>query len=544
MKHLTALFAIATLWLQPARAAAPGDADFPAPSPSGRHDEKVAAVKAGKFELLMVGDSITHCVGEIGGKYEPLKSVWEKYYAPRKAINLGYSGYRTEQILWHLQNGELDLAEAPKAAVVLIGTNNTDERHFKTVHTPEQIFAGTKAIVEEIRKRHPSTKILVLRIFPRGGDSEQGTGDGIFHASAECIERGRKAGELTAQLADGEHVFWLDVGRRFLRADGTINPDLMPDLLHPNAAGAEVWAQSVCEAVDQITGKQPLKIGARTTLNADGKPEDLQNLPIWSKEAPNGDGTVHPGNVFCQVILPAKPNGAAVVICPGGGYGGLVTGGEGTGIAEWLNQHGVTGVVLKYRLPATKYSMAPLLDAQRTIRLVRSRAFSWGIDPKRVGIMGFSAGGHLASTAATHFDAGKPEAADLVERQSCRPDFAVLVYPVISMGEKGHAGSRHNLLGPNPEPDQIKFFSGELNVTAETCPVYLTHAVDDHVVSIDNSRMFYQALQAAKVPSKLLELPSGDHGLNGYKGPMWDAWQTGSLEWLDGLKVIPEGSAK
>ncbi len=264
-------------------------------------------------------------------------------------------------------------------------------------------------------------------------------------------------------------------------------------------------------------------------------------INLWEKGAPSGDGNTTEEKVNVRVFPAEKPNGAAVIICPGGGYGGLVTGGEGTGIAVWLNKHGITGIVLEYRLPGQKRSMVPLLDAQRAIRTVRARASEWKIDPKRVGVMGFSAGGHLASTAATHFDAGKPDSADAVERQGCRPDFAVLVYPVISMGEKGHAGSRQNLLGSAPSAEQIKFFSGELNVTAETCPVYVTHPVDDKTVSVENSRLFYQALQAAKVPAKLLELPSGGHGLNGYKGPMWDAWQVGSLEWLGELKIIPAG---
>ncbi len=284
--------------------------------------------------------------------------------------------------------------------------------------------------------------------------------------------------------------------------------------------------------------------GEATTSSPEAAAKQESILNLWPNGAPSGDGTTTQEKVIIRVFPAPQPNGAAVVICPGGGYGGLVTGGEGTGIAAWLNRHGVAGIVLEYRLPGQKRSMVPLLDAQRALRTVRARAAEWKIAPKRVGIMGFSAGGHLASTAVTHFDAGKPDAADPVERLSSRPDFAVLVYPVISMQDKGHAGSRQNLLGPNPAETQIKFFSGELNVTAETCPVYLAHAQDDHVVPIDNSRMFYAALQSAKVPAKLLELPSGDHGLNGYKGPMWDAWQAGSLEWLAGLKLIPQTSAR
>jgi len=240
----------------------PGDADFPTSSPSARHTEKVAAVRSGNYDLVLIGDSITHTDGELGGKYEPMKAVWEKYYAPRNAINLGHNGYRTEQILWNLQNGELDFTRSPKVVMLLIGTNNSDDRHFDKVHTAEEIFAGTKAIVAEIRQRHPTTKVLVLRIFPRGGDDEKGVSPPAFNSSQQCIETCRRAGELTRQLADGRHVFWLDVNHVFLRPDHTINTDLMWDLLHPSPAGAEAWAQAVGPTLEKLmndsaTGSAP-----------------------------------------------------------------------------------------------------------------------------------------------------------------------------------------------------------------------------------------------------------------------------------------------
>ena len=263
-----------------------------------------------------------------------------------------------------------------------------------------------------------------------------------------------------------------------------------------------------------------------------------EKLGLWNGHAALGDGQVQETEVFITVHRAAQPNGTAAVICPGGGYGGLVTGAEGHGIAAWLNGHGVTGVVLEYRLPAGRHAV-PLLDAQRAIRTVRANAKSWHIDPARIGIIGFSAGGHLASTAATHFDAGKPDATDPVEKVSCRPDFAILVYPVISMGELTHGGSRNNLLGKDPSPELIELYSNEKQVTDKTPPTFLAHPLDDKVVVPANSQSFYDALQAHKVPSQYLELPSGGHGLNGYKGPMWDAWQTGSLAWLTELKLLP-----
>jgi acetyl esterase/lipase len=185
-------------------------------------------------------------------------------------------------------------------------------------------------------------------------------------------------------------------------------------------------------------------------------------------------------------------------------------------------------------------SFVPLMDAQRAIRMARAHAKDWGIDPAKVGIMGFSAGGHLASTAATHFDAGDSQAQDSINRQSSRPDFAILVYPVVTMGETTHGGSKKNLLGPDPTPEMIELFSNEKQVTDQTPPIFLAHAVDDKPVPIKNSQALYAALQEKQIPSKLLELPDGGHGLNGYKGPSWDAWQKQSLEWLAELKFIPQ----
>ena len=263
----------------------------------------------------------------------------------------------------------------------------------------------------------------------------------------------------------------------------------------------------------------------------------VPRLPLWNGKAPIGEGKFADGDAFISVHRPEKPNGTAVVICPGGGYGGLVTGAEGHGIATWLNQHGIIGIVLEYRLPHGNRFL-PLLDAQRAIRMARANAAEWGCNPKQIGIIGFSAGGHLASTAATHFDAGLPDDPDPVNKFSSRPDFAILIYPVISFGEKAHAGTKHNLLGNAADAATVAFYSNELQVTDQTPPTFLAHAKDDKMVPIENSKMFYEALLAHKVPGKLLELPSGGHGLNGYKGPMWDAWQTQSLQWLEEQKLI------
>lgn len=271
--------------------------------------------------------------------------------------------------------------------------------------------------------------------------------------------------------------------------------------------------------------------------SAQNTPSEGQRVELWQGKAPIDGEQVEAVETWITVHQAPNPNGTAVVICPGGGYGGLVVGPEGHGIAAWLNGHGITGVVLEYRLPAGR-SLVPLRDAQRAIRTVRLHAKEWHIDPARIGIMGFSAGGHLAATAATHFDAGNAKSSEEVERISSRPDFSILIYPVITMDETTHAGSRANLLGKEPTKELIDLFSNEKQVTDKTPPAYLAHAVDDTAVVIENSRMFHNALKAHKVPTELLELPSGGHGLNGYKGPMWDAWQEQSLDWLAKQKLV------
>jgi lysophospholipase L1-like esterase len=194
----------------------PGDADFPTKNANSRHEEKVKAVQAGTFDLALIGDSITHTLGDMNdGKYAPNQAVWKRHFESRRAINLGMNGQRTEEILWNLQNGQLEFTQSPKVMVLLIGTNNADDRHFARTHSPEEIFAGTRAIVQLIRRRHPSTKILIVRIFPRGGDGEKGVSPPAFNSSARCIETCRRAGELTSRLADGQHVFWMDVNQVF-----------------------------------------------------------------------------------------------------------------------------------------------------------------------------------------------------------------------------------------------------------------------------------------------------------------------------------------
>ena len=259
----------------------------------------------------------------------------------------------------------------------------------------------------------------------------------------------------------------------------------------------------------------------------DGAPVDLagtlENVPV----------NLYPRLPSATDFAPGKI--PAVIICPGGGYGGLCIEPEGYGIARWLNDNGMAGFVLEYRLPKTRHTV-PLSDAQRAIRYVRAHASEYGIDPNKIGIIGFSAGGHLASSAATLFDTGRASESDAVERTSCRPDFAILIYPVIQMGEAfTHEGTQTNLIGTDPAEGMYDYYSTEKRVSAATPPVFLAHALDDNVVPIENSRVFAQAMEKFGRPVVLLELPDGSHGLNGYKGPSWDKWQSEAARWIRGL---------
>jgi dienelactone hydrolase len=209
---------------------------------------------------------------------------------------------------------------------------------------------------------------------------------------------------------------------------------------------------------------------------------------------------------------------------------------------ELLKPYGVTLVVLEYRLPRGN-SEIPLLDAQRMLRHVRYHAKEWKCDPKRVGVMGISAGGHLAATAATSFDDGNPKSDDPVERLSCRPDFAILLCPVITMGTNTHAWSRENLLGRNPTPEMIQRYSAEKQVTEKTCPCFLAHAQDDRDVPPGNSQAFYEALLARKVPAEYVKVPQGGHEMGYCRAPHWNGWKDEMVEWLKKTSIIASNSA-
>jgi acetyl esterase/lipase len=268
--------------------------------------------------------------------------------------------------------------------------------------------------------------------------------------------------------------------------------------------------------------------------------------PLWMGDAPGAKGkeAVDIPGVY---IYPAKtPNAAAVVVCPGGGYGVHAMDHEGVQIADWLNSHGLTAVVLKYRLGARYNHPIPLTDAQRALRYVRANAKDWKVDPTRVGIMGFSAGGHLASTVGTHFDRGQKDAKDAIDRESCRPDFMILMYPVITLkGKYAHNGSRINLLGKTPSAELVDSLCNETQVTKDTPPTFMVHTKEDKAVPPENSMLFYEALTKHKVPAEIRLYEKGRHGLGlalkeGDRDLPYAAWPDRCIAWMKGRGILTD----
>jgi acetyl esterase/lipase len=261
-------------------------------------------------------------------------------------------------------------------------------------------------------------------------------------------------------------------------------------------------------------------------------------FPLWTGDAPGtlGKDAKDVPTLTPYFAPPGKATGASFIICPGGGYAALAPH-EGFQYALWLNEQGITAFVLKYRLGSNGYRHPAMMqDVQRAIRYVRANAEKWSLDPNRIGVMGSSAGGHLASTAITHFDSGNPAAADPIDRVSSRPSLGILCYAVITMGPDTHAGSKRYLLGENPDPALVEFLSNEKQVTANTPPVFIFHTYEDSTVKVENALEFAAALRRNKVPFALHIYPKGGHGM-GLGGAQWDPgnrhpWTNDCALWL------------
>ena len=284
------------------------------------------------------------------------------------------------------------------------------------------------------------------------------------------------------------------------------------------------------------TQTPPAGRAGQSTLNM--LPEEI---PLWPEGAPGALGTADTDKPTLTIYRASRRgNGTAVVVAPGGGYTNLAMDHEGRQVASFLNSMGVSAFVLKYRLGPRYHHPIELGDAQRAIRVVRSRAQELNVLPDRVGIMGFSAGGHLASTAATHFDNGKADAADPIDRAGCRPDFLILGYPVISTDPAiAHAGSVRSLLGENPDPKLLEDMSNDLRVTPQTPPTFIFQTNADTTVVAENSVRFYLALRKAKVPAEMHIFENGPHGVGlSLEDPALSMWPTLLTNWMRGRGLL------
>jgi acetyl esterase/lipase len=272
-----------------------------------------------------------------------------------------------------------------------------------------------------------------------------------------------------------------------------------------------------------------------SAAGAQNSPPSPAPIALWPNGAPGSKGETPADIPSVQLYQPPadQATGAAIVVCPGGGYGALAPH-EGRDIALWLNSIGVTAVVLKYRLGPKYQHPVMKQDLLRAIRFTRAKAAEWKLDANRIGVMGFSAGGHLASTAATHFDAGDSTAADPIERIKSRPDLAILCYPVITMSDPhAHKGSRKNLLGESPSPELIDLLSNEKRVNPTTPPTFLFHTADDAVVPVENSLLFAAALRRAGVPHEMHIYEHGRHGVGlAANDPSLSTWPRMLENWL------------
>lgn len=297
-------------------------------------------------------------------------------------------------------------------------------------------------------------------------------------------------------------------------------------------------AMTVVMLMASITEAAAQQMSGASMVPSPGVP-----MPLWPNGAPGALGTADEDIPTLQLYQPKSPTplGTAVVVCPGGSYTHLAMDHEGKQVAEWLNTLGVTAFVLKYRLGPRYHHPVMLNDVQRALRIVRSAAAALKINPDRLGIMGFSAGGHLASSAATHFDAGKTDAADPIDRVGSRPDFAILGYPVITMTEPyAHKGSRKNLLGETPDPLLIELMSNEKQVTAQTPPTFIFITDDDATVPVQNAVMFFDAMKKAGVPGELHVYAHGKHGVGlAQADPVLSTWPARLADWLRVIEMLP-----
>lgn len=436
-----------------------------------RHEEKLAEAKQrGKdVRLLFIGDSITHHWD---------KGVWADNFEKYGAFNLGFGGDRTEHVLWRLENGALENL-SPEVTVIMIGTNNTGQGDG---YPAAETLSGIEKIITEVQKQIPDTKIILHSIFPRGSEKT----DRLRVVNDEINQ------ELPS-LAEQKGVRLLDLNKMFLLSDGVLPRSIMPDLLHPKKAGYQLWADGLNPVLQEYFAASKAAIEHEIIdLWPTGIPqphdESLETKIVrkWNKDMITD---VSDPSITLYALKGHRPTGF-VLVCPGGAYEVLSWENEGSEIAEWLNSIGYSAGILKYRTPDNREGA--LQDAQRAIGYVRSKAEEWNIDPHKIGILGFSAGGHLSATLSNRWQKRAYPKVDAADEVSCRPDFAGLVYPAY--------------LG-----DEELNMIGDFEVTKETPSTFIIQAQNDSNY-IASAFAYSSALHLAGVASELHIFPSGGHG--------------------------------
>lgn len=485
--------------------------------------------------VLMASDSDEQRIVFMGNSItEGWSDIRPEFFVGKSYINRGISGQTTPQMLLRFRQDVIDLN--PFAVVILAGINDIAGNTGPS--TIEMIFKNITSMVELARSN--DIEVILCSVLPAY--------DFPWRPGLEPAEKVVKLNALLKAYAQQQNISYVDYFTPMANEINGLKKELGSDGVHPNAAGYLIMEPILEKAISTL-------LTTKTMMNQE------KTIPLWSGEIPYYQSSDEVevrehGDILwitkvqeptLEIYLPSKrtATGKAMVICPGGGYEGLAYDWEGTDIAKWLNSKGIAAFVLKYRMPQAKSvtlsHKAPLLDAKRAIRIVRQHAEEWNIAKDQVGIIGFSAGGHLASTLGTHYAIED----ELTEQKgedtfSARPDFMVLVYPVITMNSAyTHQGSKNNLLGQPADQELTDFYSTELHVTKDTPPTFIVHSADDEAVPVMNSLLFYQALQKEAVYSEMHLYPKGGHGYALAVGQGHLAtWGDRLVEWLDSLQEL------
>ncbi len=472
-----------------------------------RHEEKVAEAKTGKAQHVMIGDSITH----YWNKQKNYKDTFAKY----NTLNLGFGGDRTQNVLWRIQNGELD-GVSPKVVTMMIGTNNIKR------DTPADIALGIKAIVSELRQRLPESKIIVFSIFPR----KHSRGKGEDFKAVEDVNK------LLPAIADNKRVFHVDLNKNFLDQNGEINPKLYGrDMLHLSNDGYAAWTKALLpllEGIDPTEVKQDTASKENTNAddNSSTSSDDSSIIRLWPIEMIGGEKNRlkevyrdRRGNKQLSGILDPymtvykaksdKPT-PAIVYCPGGAY--MILGiPSKEDIKKW-NDKGISIFLLRYTIPNNPD--AAFKDVQRAVRMVRHQAKKWNVDPNQIGVLGNSAGAHLSARLTQNYDQKVYDLIDEADKESCEPNFAILQCAAYFQGRK-----------------MDKEFDAEMfHMKNKVAPTFLTYSKDDKFCK--GGVEYDKRLKAAGGSINLKLFEKGGHGMGGCD------WITPAMEWLKEQKII------